>query len=161
MYKPGYRTSEFWFTLVSFIFSGLFLAGIIREDETKEELISIATHAVESIILIGGQLTIFYKYIKSREKVKKEYLDHKKHKYEKIDKDLEEYVGVDDEEDKININDASIGELIQLPHIGPQVAQRIIDYRETNGLFSDIEELTSVNGIGINTFNKIKNYIIV
>jgi len=25
MIKPGYRTSEFWFTLVSFIFSGFIL----------------------------------------------------------------------------------------------------------------------------------------
>ena len=38
MVKPGYRTSEFWFTLVSFIFSGLYLTGIIHDNDQKEEL---------------------------------------------------------------------------------------------------------------------------
>ena len=75
MYKPGYRTSEFWFTLVSFIFSGLFLLGVIGDPSQKEELISNVTHAVESCILIGGQLMILYKYLKSRSTVKQAYLN--------------------------------------------------------------------------------------
>jgi hypothetical protein len=50
MVKPGYRTSEFWFTMVSFIFSGLFLLGVIGENAHKEELISNVSHAVESSI---------------------------------------------------------------------------------------------------------------
>jgi ABC-type Mn2+/Zn2+ transport system ATPase subunit len=69
--KAGYRTSEFWFTLVSFIFSGLYLTGILKENEQKEELITIVSHAVESIILIGGQVWILAKYIKGRTEVKK------------------------------------------------------------------------------------------
>lgn len=68
--KPGYRTSEFWFTLVSFIFSGLFLLGIIGDPEQKEELINHVSHGVESAILIGGQLLVLYKYIKSRTEIK-------------------------------------------------------------------------------------------
>lgn len=71
MIKPGYRTSEFWFTLVSFIFSGLYLTGILKENDQKEELITIVSHAVESIILISGQALICYKYIKGRTEVKK------------------------------------------------------------------------------------------
>ena len=39
MIKPGYKTSEFWFTLVSFIFSGLYLLGVITDSNQKEELI--------------------------------------------------------------------------------------------------------------------------
>jgi hypothetical protein len=69
-YKPGYRTSEFWFTLVSFIFSGLYLTGLITENDQKEELITIVSHAVESCILIGGQAFVFYKYISARQAVK-------------------------------------------------------------------------------------------
>jgi len=69
--KAGYKTSEFWFTLVSFIFSGLYLTGILTENEQKEELISIVSHAVESTILIGGQLLILYRYVKGRNEVKK------------------------------------------------------------------------------------------
>ena len=66
MQKPGYKTSEFWFTLVSFIFSGLFLAGIIGDIDQKDELTSVVTHAVESIILIAGQFGILTRYLKTR-----------------------------------------------------------------------------------------------
>lgn len=71
MVKPGYRTSEFWFTLVSFLFSGLYLVGILKENDQKEQLIEIVSHGVESVILIGGQVLILYKYIKGRNEVKK------------------------------------------------------------------------------------------
>lgn len=72
--KPGYRTSEFWFTLVSFLFSGLFLIGIISDSSHKEDLIRDVTHGVESVILIGGQLAILFKYINSRKEMKKELI---------------------------------------------------------------------------------------
>jgi len=75
MNKPGYKTSEFWFTLVSFIFSGLFLLGIIGDFEKKEDLIRDVSHGVESCILIGGQLVILYKYVNSRLHIKKEMLN--------------------------------------------------------------------------------------
>jgi hypothetical protein len=75
MIKPGYRTSEFWFTAVSFIFSGLYLLGIINDNSHKEELIGNVSHAVESCILIGGQLVILYKYINSRKEIKKTWWD--------------------------------------------------------------------------------------
>jgi hypothetical protein len=70
MIKPGWKTSEFYITLVSFIFSGLYLIGVIGETSYKDELIRDVSHAVESVILIGGQLLIVYNYIKSREHVK-------------------------------------------------------------------------------------------
>ena len=76
MIKPGYRTSEFWFTLVSFIFSGLYLTGIINDHTNKEELISVVSHAVESCILIGGQFVILYKYINSRKNIKTEVVEN-------------------------------------------------------------------------------------
>lgn len=69
--KAGYRTSEFWFTLVSFIFSGLYLTGILTENDQKEELITIVSHAVESVILISGQVWILARYIRGRSEVKK------------------------------------------------------------------------------------------
>ena len=70
MVKPGYRTSEFWFTLVSFLFSGLYLMGIIGDNNQKEDLIRDVSHGVESAILIGGQLAILFKYINSRKEIK-------------------------------------------------------------------------------------------
>lgn len=77
-YKPGYKTSEFWFTLVSFIFSALYLLGIITDNGQKEELIGNVSHAVESCILIGGQLAILWKYINSRSNVKKSWWESQK-----------------------------------------------------------------------------------
>jgi hypothetical protein len=77
-YKPGYKTSEFWFTLVSFLFSGLYLLGVITDTSQKEELIGNVSHAVESCILIGGQLAILWKYINSRKEVKKSWWETQK-----------------------------------------------------------------------------------
>jgi hypothetical protein len=69
-YKPGWKSSEFWFTAVSFIFSGLYLLGLIGDNSQKEDLIRDVSHGVESIILIGGQLIILWKYINSRKEIK-------------------------------------------------------------------------------------------
>ena len=71
MVKPGYRTSEFWFTMVSFIFSGLYLVGLISENSQKENLIQETTRGVEATILIIGQLTVLFKYINGRTDLKK------------------------------------------------------------------------------------------
>jgi len=150
MRTKGYQTSEFWFTLVSFIFSGLFLAGIITESDTKDTLITVVTHAVESVILIGGQAAIFYKYIQGRNR-QKASLEHRR--------ELEDYVGVDKEYNQININTASLGELIQLPHIGPSTAEKILQYREQNDGFDYVEQLIDINGIGGSTYKDIQPYI--
>ena len=62
---------------------------------------------------------------------------------------------------KININTATAEELQLLDGIGETMAQRIIDYRNTNGNFKSIEELMNVTGIGEKKFNNIKDFITV
>ena len=59
----------------------------------------------------------------------------------------------------ININFAGKSDLELLPGIGPELAQRIIDYRSTNGLFKKKEDLKNVTGIGDKKFNALKDYI--
>ena len=61
----------------------------------------------------------------------------------------------------ININNCTSWELEALDGIGPTLAQRIIDYRNKNGLFKKIEEIRNVPGIGEKKFNTIKEMITV
>lgn len=61
----------------------------------------------------------------------------------------------------VNINTASPEELDTLPGVGPAIAQRIIDYRQTNGPFATIEQIMEVRGIGEATFAKLKDRITV
>lgn len=62
---------------------------------------------------------------------------------------------------KININTATIEELVQLPGIGEVKARNIIEYRNKNGYFTSIDELINVNGIGEKTLDKIKDFITI
>lgn len=71
MLKPGYRSSEFWFTLVSFLFSGLYLCGLLDDNQQKEDLIQETSRGLEATILIIGQLTVLFRYIKGRTELKK------------------------------------------------------------------------------------------
>lgn len=63
--------------------------------------------------------------------------------------------------DKVNINTASLGELQKLPRIGPQIAQRILDYRKENGSFKRVEDILKVRGIGEKVFEQLKDKITV
>ncbi|MDJ0723004.1 MAG: ComEA family DNA-binding protein [Desulfobacterales bacterium] len=49
---------------------------------------------------------------------------------------------------KININTASVEELVTLNKVGDKTAARIVAYREANGPFDSVEDLTKVKGIG-------------
>ena len=61
---------------------------------------------------------------------------------------------------KVNINTASAEELDGLPGIGPVLAQRIVDERETNGPYTGAEDLTRVEGIGQAIVESIQDHII-
>jgi len=62
---------------------------------------------------------------------------------------------------KININRAKVWLLEALPEIGKTRAQTIVDYREKNGPFKSIDDLTRVAGIGEDTIEKIRHLITV
>jgi len=79
--------------------------------------------------------------------------DAEKKNFEKIEKRSE------DLEIVVNINLASKLELEVLPAIGPVTAQKIIDYRNTKGAFRSKQEIMEVSGIGVKTYEKIKDKI--
>lgn len=60
----------------------------------------------------------------------------------------------------VNINTASKEELLKLPGIGEVTAEKIINYRDNNN-FTKKEDLKNVNGIGMATYNKLKDLICV
>ena len=64
-------------------------------------------------------------------------------------------------ESKININEASLKELMTLDGIGESKAEKIIKYREEKGIFNKINDIKNVNGISDALFEKIKDQITV
>lgn len=67
----------------------------------------------------------------------------------------------DSGEGKVNINTADATALQTIPGIGPSKADRIIEYRESEGKFNEIDDIKNISGIGNKTFESIKEYITV
>lgn len=75
--------------------------------------------------------------------------------------EIESIIPSSNNENKVNINTASINELDTLSGIGPSKAEAIIKYREENGTFKSIEEIKNVTGIGEALFEKFKENITI
>lgn len=61
----------------------------------------------------------------------------------------------------INLNTADAALLETLPSIGPVLAKRIIEYRETNGPFASIDELVSIDGISGRIVDELRPLVTV
>lgn len=61
----------------------------------------------------------------------------------------------------LDVNRASQQDFERLPGIGPVLARRIVEYRESRGAFQDIEQLRRVKGIGKKTFERIRAFVAV
>lgn len=61
----------------------------------------------------------------------------------------------------INLNKATLDELIALPGVGPALGERIIDYRDSQGSFKAIEDIQKVKGFGQKKFEQLKDTITV
>jgi competence protein ComEA len=70
-------------------------------------------------------------------------------------------VALADEAGKVNINTATVKELVKLKRIGQKVAERIIQYREKEGPFEKSEDIMKVKGIGMKIFEANKDRITV
>ncbi len=70
-------------------------------------------------------------------------------------------VGEKEQPQKIDLNRAEAWLLMALPGIGESKAQAIINYRQQNGGFSSITEITEVEGIGPAIYEQVEHLITV
>lgn len=61
----------------------------------------------------------------------------------------------------LDVNQATAQEFEQLPGIGPVLAERIVEFRNSRGGFTNVEQLHRVKGIGRKTFERIRAFIVV
>src|SRR5437764_1352758 len=62
---------------------------------------------------------------------------------------------------RIDLNRATRAELMQVPGVGPQLADRIVAERDGRGKFARVDDLAGVHGIGDATLNKIRPWVTV
>lgn len=100
---------------------------------------------------------------KTKEEVKtdevKSEVEKEENKEDKTDNVKEEVK--DNLNTLVNINSASVDELMSINGIGESKAKAIIEYRNSNGLFKSIDEIKNVSGIGDKLYDKIKENITV
>ena len=57
----------------------------------------------------------------------------------------------------IDVNSASVEELMSIPGIGQVMAQRIVEFREKNGPYKSVDDLLKVQGIGEKSLAKLRD----
>ncbi|WP_394221854.1 ComEA family DNA-binding protein [Alteromonas gracilis] len=61
----------------------------------------------------------------------------------------------------IDLNNATVEQLVALPGVGQSKAKAIVKYREEVGPFLEVAQLTQVKGIGEKMLSKIESYVVV
>lgn len=147
------------------------LAGGLNEfaDTSVTNLSKFITDEMVIVIYTKDEVSSFNEVIKEEEKEEKECIIYN----EIIQNDsCKDNIANDNSNDSVNdeqlaidtkvsINTADITLLMTLPGIGESKAKSIIEYREKEGKFNSIEDITNVSGIGEKLFEEIKDYITV
>ena len=152
--------------LVNHITGEVQIPGVVRVDQGSriEDVIKAAGGLTENAdissinlaYLVEDGMKIRIPSINDEEISKKNYIIQGTEGIIENDKDIK---NKESKENMININTANQGELERLPGIGTTIAKNIIEYRNKNGNFKEIEEIKDVTGIGENKFEKIKDLI--
>ena len=61
----------------------------------------------------------------------------------------------------VNLNTASVEELMELPGIGKELARRIVEYRVEHGDFETVQALMEVSGIGESKVAGLEDWVTV
>lgn len=61
---------------------------------------------------------------------------------------------------RVDINSATLGEIVVLPGVGEKLAQAIVDYRDASGGFASLDELCHVPGIGDKTLKSLHPFLL-
>ncbi len=64
-------------------------------------------------------------------------------------------------DNKLNLNMATASQLESLKGIGPELAERILDYKKDNGKFKSVDELGNVKGIGEKKLAQLKDAVMI
>ncbi|PYM06909.1 MAG: hypothetical protein DMD82_07180 [Candidatus Rokuibacteriota bacterium] len=64
-------------------------------------------------------------------------------------------------EGPLDLNHATIQDLMRLPGVGPGLAQRILDTRERAGHFASVDDLRAVPGVGAGKFARLRDLVTV
>ncbi len=62
---------------------------------------------------------------------------------------------------RIDLNRADKTQLLQVPNIGPALAERIVKHREENGDFRSVDDLKQIHGVGPTTLARLKPWLCV
>lgn len=89
------------------------------------------------------------------------FINGKSVKVENVNCYASEKVSVKNNENKIDLNNATIDDLMTLPGIKDKKAMSIIEARDELGRFESIEQLKEIKGIGEITFQKIKDFVYI
>jgi comEA protein len=120
---------------------------------TKKEKNIILVIAL--VLLLGAVGFIVRKVIKKQKALRSTDVSVK----DAFDRDSENFDGADTPTEPVNMNTAGLMEIEALPYLGIERAKDIIEYRDKNGPFKDLEELTNISGIGPKTLEKLKPLI--
>ena len=64
-------------------------------------------------------------------------------------------------EQKLNLNLATVEQLVTLKGIGEKTAHSIIEYRQVHGKFNSVDEIVNVKGIGQKTLEALRDSLTV
>ncbi|WP_297766433.1 helix-hairpin-helix domain-containing protein [uncultured Alcanivorax sp.] len=64
-------------------------------------------------------------------------------------------------ENRIDLNTADVTQLQELKGVGPKTAQAIVQWRDSQGPFTNVDQLLAIKGIGEKTLAKMRDSLVV